>query len=48
MSVKLTDRQNALLRAAAQREDCCLASPPTLKGSAAQKLADKFIARRAR
>jgi hypothetical protein len=44
MSVKLTDRQNMMLRAAFLREDRCLALPPMLKGGAAQKVADKLIA----
>lgn len=44
MSAKLTDRQNAMLRAASLREDRCLELPPTLKGGATQKIAGKLIA----
>jgi hypothetical protein len=44
MSTKLTDSQNAMLRAAAPREDRCLAAPPTLKGGAGRKVAAKLIA----
>jgi hypothetical protein len=44
MSTKLTDSQNAMLLAAALREDRCLAASPTLKGSAARKVAVKLIA----
>jgi hypothetical protein len=43
MSVKLTDTQLVLLSAAAQRKDRCLVAPPTLKGGAAQKVANKLI-----
>jgi Protein of unknown function (DUF3489) len=43
MSVKLTDTQLVLLSAAAQRKDHCLVAPPTLKGGAAQKVANKLI-----
>src|SRR5271165_3012456 len=32
------------MRAAAERDDCCLAPSPTLKGGAAQKVAAKLIA----
>jgi hypothetical protein len=44
MSIKLTDTQLVMLSAAAQREDGCLVAPPTLKGGAAQKVANKLIA----
>jgi len=43
MSIKLTDTQLVLLGAAAQREDRCLVAPPTLKGGAAYKVANKLI-----
>ena len=43
MSIKLTDTQLVLLRAAAQRKDLCLVAPKTLKGGAAQKVASKLI-----
>ncbi len=43
MSVKLTDSQLVLLGAAAQRKDLCLVAPPTLKGTTAQKVANKLI-----
>src|SRR5271166_5344003 len=43
MSIKLTDTQLVVLSAAAQREDRCLILPPTLKGGAAQKVANKLI-----
>src|SRR5271166_4071959 len=43
MSIKLTDTQLVILSAAAQREDRCLILPPTLKGGAAQKVANKLI-----
>ena len=41
--IKLTDTQLVILSAAAQREDRCLILPPTLKGGAAQKVANKLI-----
>jgi len=44
MSIKLTDRQLVMLSAAAQREDHRLVAPPTLKGGAARKVANKLIA----
>jgi hypothetical protein len=44
MSAKLTDNQHALLKSASHREDCCIVSPPNLKGGAAQKVAAKLIA----
>jgi hypothetical protein len=44
MFIQLTDMQLAMLSAAAQREDRCLVAPPTLKGGAAQKVANKLIA----
>jgi hypothetical protein len=43
MSVKLTDTQLVMLSAAALREDRCLVAPPTLKGGAAQRIANKLI-----
>jgi len=43
MSIKLTGTQLVILSAAAQREDRCLILPPTLKGGAAQKVANKLI-----
>jgi Protein of unknown function (DUF3489) len=43
MSIKLTDTQLVLLRAAAQRKDLCLIAPPTLKGATARKVASKLI-----
>jgi hypothetical protein len=42
MTIKLTDAQHLMLRAAAQREDRILAMPPNLKGGAAQKVAAKL------
>jgi hypothetical protein len=44
MTIKLTDAQQLMLSAAAQREDRILAMPPNLKGGAAQKVAAKLIA----
>ena len=44
MTIKLTDAQQLMLNAAAQREDRILAMPPNLKGGAAQKVAAKLIA----
>ena len=44
MSIKLTDTQFVMLSAAAQREDRCIAPPPSLKGAAAQKIAAKLVA----
>ena len=46
MTIKLTDAQQLMLSAAAQRDDRILAMPPNLKGGAAQKVAAKLIARR--
>ena len=43
MSIKLTDAQLAMMRAAAERDDRCLSPSPTLKGGAAQKVAAKLI-----
>src|SRR5271169_3096872 len=43
MSIKLTDTQLLMLSAAAQREDRCIAAPPSLKGAAAQKIATKLV-----
>ena len=44
MSIKFTDTQLVMLSAAAQREDRCIAPPPSLKGAAAQKIATKLVA----
>jgi hypothetical protein len=44
MSIKLTGTQLVMLSAAAQREDRCIAAPPSLKGAAAQKIAAKLAA----
>ena len=44
MSIKLTDTQLLTLSAAAQREDHCIAAPPSLKGAAAQKFAARLVA----
>jgi cytochrome c-type biogenesis protein CcmE len=44
MSIKLTDAQLLMLSAAARREDRILATPPNLKGAAAQKVAAKLVA----
>ena len=43
MSIKLTDTQLVMLSAAAQREDHFLVSPKSLRGGAAQKVAEKLI-----
>jgi hypothetical protein len=43
MSIKLTDRQIAMLSAGARRDDHCLVAPRNLKGGAAQKVATKLI-----
>jgi hypothetical protein len=43
MSIKLTDTHLVLLSAAAQREDGCLVASRTLKGGAAQRVANKLI-----
>ncbi len=43
MSIKFTDTQLILMSAAARREDRCLVVSPTLKGGAAQKVANKLI-----
>jgi hypothetical protein len=43
MSIKLTDTQLMMLRAAAQRNDRYLVAAPNLKGAAAQKIASKLI-----
>ena len=44
MSIKLSDTQLAMVRAAAHRDDRCLTPSPTLKDGAAQKVAAKLIA----
>lgn len=44
MSIKLSDTQLAMVRAAAQRDDRCLTPSPTLKDGAAQKVAAKLTA----
>jgi hypothetical protein len=43
MSIKLADTQLVMMSAAAQREDRCLIAPPTLRGGAAQRVANKLI-----
>jgi Protein of unknown function (DUF3489) len=43
MSIKLTDMQLVLLRAAAQCKDLLLVRPPTLKGATARKVASKLM-----
>ena len=43
MSIKLTDTQPLMLSAAAQRQDHCIAAPPSLKGAAAHKIATKLV-----
>jgi Protein of unknown function (DUF3489) len=42
MSVKLTEAQLVMMRAAAQREDRCLSTPPTIKGAALSKVSAKL------
>jgi hypothetical protein len=42
MSVKLTDAQLVMMSAAAQRKDCCLSAPATLKGAALRKIGVKL------
>lgn len=44
MSIKLSNTQLAMVRAAAERDDRCFTPSPTLKGGAAQKVAAKLIA----
>jgi hypothetical protein len=44
MSIKLTDTQLLMLSVAAQRQDRCIAAPPSLKGAAARKIATKLVA----
>jgi Protein of unknown function (DUF3489) len=44
MSIKLTDTQLVMLSVAAQREDRCIAAPPSLAGAAAEKIATKLVA----
>ena len=43
MSVKLTDTQLAMMSAAAQRDDRCLASPNMVKGATLSKVSAKLI-----
>ena len=43
MSIKLTDTQLVMLSATAQRQDRCIAAPPSLKGAAAHKIATKLV-----
>ena len=43
MSVKLTDAQLAMMSAAAQRDDRCLASPNMVKGAILSKVSAKLI-----
>jgi hypothetical protein len=42
MSVKLTDAQLVMMRAAAQRKDCCLSALATIKGAAFSKVSAKL------
>jgi hypothetical protein len=42
MSVKLTDAQLVMMRAAAQRKDRCLSAPATIKGAALSKVSAKL------
>jgi hypothetical protein len=42
MSVKLTDAQLVMMSAAAQRKDCCLSAPSTIKGAALSKVSAKL------
>jgi hypothetical protein len=44
MSIKLTDTQLAIMRAAAARDDRCLSPSSTLKRGGAQKVAAKLVA----
>jgi hypothetical protein len=43
MSVKLSDTQLAMLSAAAQREDLCLAAPDKMKGAILGKVSEKLV-----
>ena len=43
MFIKLTDLQLVMLSEAAQRKDCCLTPPPTLKGRAGEKVVNRLI-----
>jgi hypothetical protein len=43
MSIKVSNTQLAMLRAASERDDRCFAPSPTLKGGAVQKVAAKLI-----
>jgi Protein of unknown function (DUF3489) len=43
MSVKLTDAQLAMLKAAAQREDLCLTAPDKMKGAILTKVSAKLV-----
>jgi hypothetical protein len=43
MSVKLTDAQLVMMSAAAQRKDCCLSAPATIKGAALSKVSAKLV-----
>ena len=43
MSVKLTDAQLVMMRAAAQRTDRCLSAPSTIKGAALGKVSAKLV-----
>ena len=42
MSVKLTDAQLVMMKAAAQRKDRCLSAPTTIKGAAFSKVSAKL------
>jgi Protein of unknown function (DUF3489) len=43
MSVKLTDAQLMMLRAAADREDLCLSAPDKMKGAILTKISEKLV-----
>ena len=43
MSVKLTDSQLVMMRAAAQRKDRCLSALTTIKGAALSKVSEKLV-----
>ena len=43
MSVKLTDKQLVMLRAAAQRRDLCLTAPNKMKGVTLTKVTEKLV-----
>jgi hypothetical protein len=43
MNGKLTDAQLVMMSAAAQRKDCCLSAPATIKGAALSKVSAKLV-----